>query len=189
MLRAAESPNVTVIASIAGLANQRYVTFSPPFPTNHFASSFSSFLSFFIPPSILDRSHSSRALQNESPKPCSCLLSGFQPAQFPARINSLSKPLQTCPPLFTHFRVYSEQTPANPPTSILSISNEPHCGSCTDQRAVRPVLAWQQSQGYHFPVAVRASMGDHARTQCARALLDLVEAAAYAAPRAWTRRA
>jgi hypothetical protein len=64
LLRAAETPNVTVIASIAGLANQRYVTVSPPSSTNCFPSSFFSFLSFVIPPSILDRPHSSLCLQN-----------------------------------------------------------------------------------------------------------------------------
>jgi hypothetical protein len=64
---------------------------------------------------FLDRSQSSLCLQNESPKPCSCLLS-IHPAQFPARVSSLSKPPQTCPPLPTPFRVYPEQTLTNLPT-------------------------------------------------------------------------
>jgi len=49
LLRAAESPNVTVIASIAGLANQRYVPVSLPPSTNCSASSFFLlFLSFAL---------------------------------------------------------------------------------------------------------------------------------------------
>jgi hypothetical protein len=125
LLRAAESPNVTVIASIAGLANQRYVTVSPPFSTNCFPSSFSSFLSFFIPPSILDRSHSSRSLQNESPKPCSCILSS-KPANRPSRISTFTDSPQTCPPSPTHFRVYFEQDPTNHSTASLSFPVSPN---------------------------------------------------------------
>jgi len=50
MLREAESPNVTVIASIAGLANQRYVPVSPLSSTDCLSSSVSSFLVFLSHP-------------------------------------------------------------------------------------------------------------------------------------------
>jgi hypothetical protein len=86
MLRAAESPNVTVIASIAGLANQRYVPLLSPFSTNCSSSSFPSFpfdlFTSSLLPSILYRFSSllfpfqtpspfSPRNQNESPKTCS----------------------------------------------------------------------------------------------------------------------
>jgi hypothetical protein len=125
LLRAAETPNVTVIASIAGLANQRYVTVSPPSSTNCFPSSFFSFLSFVIPPSILDRPHSSLCLQNVSPEPCSCFLSG-KPAKSPARISIFSDSPQTCPPSPTHFRVCFEQDPTNPSTLSLHFPVSPN---------------------------------------------------------------
>jgi hypothetical protein len=124
LLRAAESPNVTVIASIAGLANQRYVPVSAHSSANCFSSSFSSFHSFFIRPSILDRSRSSRSLQNESPKRCSCLLSS-KPANRSSRISIFSHSPQTCPPSSTHFRVDFEQRPTNPPTASLHFPVSP----------------------------------------------------------------
>jgi hypothetical protein len=125
LLRAAESPNVTVIASIAGLANQRYVTVSPPLSTNCFPSSFSSFLSFFIPLSILYRSHSSRSFQKKSSKPPSCLLSN-QPVRRFTRMSIFSNSPHTCPPSPTPFCVYSEQDPANSPTASLHYPVSPN---------------------------------------------------------------